>query len=117
MASKEELLAKAQDAVEKGILTQDNYQTAIQATRDNPDLIEYFSSVFPELPEAVETTQLPTKYNFEGKEVSKELFEELSRESDPNFIGDIDPSDKSVPFQEDSVDIQVNPADFNTLGS
>jgi len=115
MASKEELLAKAQDAVEKGILTQDNYQTALQATRDNPDLIEYFSSVFPELPEAVETTQLPTKYNFEGEEVDKELFEELSRESDFNFIGDIDPSDKSVPFQEDSVDIQVNPADFDTV--
>jgi len=115
MASKEELLAKAQDAVEKGILTQDNYQTAIQATRDNPDLKEYFSSVFPESTEAVETTQLPTKYNFEGKEVDKELFEELSRESDPNFIGDIDPSDKSVPFQEDFVDIQVNPADFDTV--
>ena len=75
MASKEELLAKAQDAVEKGILTQDNYQTAIQATRDNPDLIEYFSSVFPKSTEAVETTQLPTKYNFEGTEVSKQLFD------------------------------------------
>jgi hypothetical protein len=98
MASKEELLAKAQNAVEKGILTQDNYQTAIQATRDNPDLIEYFSSVFPESTEAVETTQLPPKYNFEGTEVSKELFEELSRESDPGFIGDLDPSDEVCTF-------------------
>ena len=33
----------------------------------------------------VETTQLPPKYNFEGTEVSKELFEELSQESDPAY--------------------------------
>jgi hypothetical protein len=111
MASKEELLAKAQNAVEKGILTQDNYQTAIQATRDNPDLIEYFSSVFPESTEAVETTQLPPKYNFEGTEVSKELFEELSRETDPGFIGDLDPSDQSVPFEEEVEELVFAPTD------
>jgi len=34
----------------------------------------------------VETTQLPPRYEFEGTEVSKELFEELSRESDPGFV-------------------------------
>jgi hypothetical protein len=111
MASKEELLAKAQDAVEKGILTQDNYQTAIQATRDNPDLIEYFSSVFPESTEAVETTQLPPRYEFEGTEVSKELFEELSRETDPGFIGDLDPSDESVPFEEEVEELVFAPTD------
>ena len=59
----------------------------------------------------VETTQLPPKYNFEGTEVSKELFEELSRESDPGFIGDIDPSDESLPFQEEVEELVFAPTD------
>ena len=105
MASKEELLAKAQDAVEKGILTQDNYQDAITATRDNPELIEYFSSVFPE------STQLPPRYEFEGTEVSKEMFEELTSEVNPGFIGNLDPSDESVPFQEEVEDLVFAPTD------
>jgi len=99
------LLAKAQDAVEKGILTQDNYQDAITATRDNPELIEYFSSVFPE------STQLPPRYEFEGTEVSKEMFEELTSEVNPGFIGNLDPSDESVPFQEEVEDLVFAPTD------
>jgi alkylhydroperoxidase/carboxymuconolactone decarboxylase family protein YurZ len=111
MASKEELLGKAQDAVEKGILTKDNYQMAINATRDNPELIDYFSSVFSETDQVTESTELPPQYNFEGTEVSKELFEELSQESDPNFIGDIIPGDESVPFQEEVEELVFAPTD------
>jgi len=111
MASKEELLGKAQNAVEKGILTKDNYQMAITATRDNPELIDYFSSVFPETDQVTETTQLPPRYEFEGTEVSKELFEELSRESDPGFVGDLDPSDESIPFEEEVEELVFAPTD------
>ena len=59
----------------------------------------------------VETTQLPPRYEFEGTEVSKELFEELSRESDPGFVGDLDPSDESVPFQEEVEELVFAPTD------
>ena len=59
----------------------------------------------------VETTQLPPRYEFEGTEVSKELFEELSRESDPGFVGDLDPSDESVPFEEEVEELVFAPTD------
>ncbi len=59
----------------------------------------------------VETTQLPPRYEFEGTEVSKELFEELSRETDPGFIGDLDPSDESVPFEEEVEELVFAPND------
>jgi hypothetical protein len=59
----------------------------------------------------VETTQLPPRYEFEGTEVSKELFEELSRETDPGFIGDLDPSDESVPFEEEVEELVFAPTD------
>lgn len=63
----------------------------------------------------VESTQLPPRYEFEGTEVSKEMFEELSAEVNPGFIGDLDPSDASVPFKEEFVDVKVNPADKEEL--
>ena len=59
----------------------------------------------------VETTQLPPRYEFEGTEVSKELFEELSREIDPGFVGDLDPSDESVPFEEEVEELVFAPTD------
>ena len=59
----------------------------------------------------VETTQLPPRYEFEGTEVSKELFEELSRESDPGFVGDLDPSDESIPFEEEVEELVFAPTD------
>ena len=59
----------------------------------------------------VETTQLPPKYNFEGTEVSKELFEKLSRESDPGFVGDLDPANESVPFKEEVEELVFAPTD------
>jgi hypothetical protein len=59
----------------------------------------------------VETTQLPPRYEFEGTEVSKQLFEELSRETDPGFIGDLDPSNESVPFEEEVEELVFAPTD------
>jgi hypothetical protein len=59
----------------------------------------------------VESTQLPPRYEFEGTEVTKEMYEELTTEVNPGFIGDIDPSDESIPFKEEFVDVTVNPAD------
>ena len=44
----EVLLAKTKDAVEKGILNEDNYRDAISATRDNPVVTDYLTSTFPE---------------------------------------------------------------------
>ena len=60
-------------------------------------------------------------YLFNGMEVTKDQFEELTFQSNqPKQVpfgppGNIDPSDESVPLQEDDVDIQVNPADFEQI--
>ena len=59
----------------------------------------------------VESTQLPPRYEFEGTEVSKEMFEELSSEVNPGFIDNLDPSDESVPFQEEVEDLVFAPTD------
>ena len=104
MASKELLLAKAQDAVKKGIITADNYQDAISATRDNPELSDYLNSVFPEPTQMPEAEQLPSQYKVEGTEVSQEVFEEISSQDNSIFIGDLNPNDASLPVESEEID-------------
>ena len=114
MADQRTLMSKLKTAVDSGTITADNYRSAISATRDNPEVKDYLESTFESTPE---TQVLPDQYSIDGREVSRDAFEQRQREESDGYIGNVNPESLVVSEEPEEMEPRDTPTELTDITS